>query len=716
MDTGIDGGAGLMVTGALPAADVCATLCAVTITPPEGTAAGAVYIPAEEMVPTVGFPPAAPFTSHVTELFVVPETVALNGCDWPTCSVALVGNMDTEIDGGAGLMVTGALPAADVCATLCAVTITPPEGTAAGAVYIPAEEMVPTVGFPPAAPFTSHVTELFVVPETVALNGCDWPTCSVALVGNMDTEIDGGAGLMVTGALPVAEVCATLCAVTITPPEGTAAGAVYIPAEEMVPTVGFPPAAPFTSHVTELFVVPETVALNGCDWPTCSVALVGNMDTEIDGGAGLMVTGALPVAEVCATLCAVTITPPEGTAAGAVYIPAEEMVPTVGFPPAAPFTSHVTELFVVPETVALNGCDWPTCSVALVGNMDTEIDGGAGLMVTGALPVAEVCATLCAVTITPPEGTAAGAVYIPAEEMVPTVGFPPAAPFTSHVTELFVVPETVALNGCDWPTCSVALVGNMDTEIDGGAGLMVTGALPVAEVCATLCAVTITPPEGTAAGAVYIPAEEMVPTVGFPPAAPFTSHVTELFVVPETVALNGCDWPTCSVALVGNMDTEIDGGAGLMVTGALPVAEVCATLCAVTITPPEGTAAGAVYIPAEEMVPTVGFPPAAPFTSHVTELFVVPETVALNGCDWPTCSVALVGNMDTEIDGGAGLMVTGALPVAEVCATLCAVTITPPEGTAAGAVYIPAEEMVPTVGFPPAAPFTSHVTELFVGP
>jgi hypothetical protein len=78
------------------------------------------------------------------------------------------------------------------------------------------------------------------------------------------------------------------------------------------------------------------------------------------------------------------------------------------------------------------------------------------------------------------------------------------------------------------------------------------------------------------------------------------------------------------------METEIGVGAGLMVTAALAVAEVCATLWAVTVTPPEGTAAGAVYIPAEDMVPNVAFPPAAPFTSHVTELFVVPETVALN--------------------------------------------------------------------------------------
>src|SRR5215469_3436494 len=248
----------------------------------------------------------------------------------------------------------------------------------------------------------------------------------------------------------------------------------------------------------------------------------------------------------------------------------------------------------------------------------------------------------------------------------------------------------------------------MDTEIDGGAGLMVTGALPVAEVCATLCAVTITPPEGTAAGAVYIPAEEMVPTVKFPPAAPFTSHVTELFVVPETVALNGCDWPTCRVALVGNTDTEteIDGCTGLMVTAALAVANVCATLCAVTVTTPEGTTAGAVYRPVEEMAPNVEFPPAAPFTSHVTDL-LGPVTFAVNCIDWPTCRLAVVGDMETF----GFFTLTVACWTADGWGTRSTATTIGSEEIVA-ALYAPTREIVPTAEFPASAPFTSQRTPL----
>ena len=56
------------------------------------------------------------------------------------------------------------------------------------------------------------------------------------------------------------------------------------------------------------------------------------------------------------------------------------------------------------------------------------------------------------------------------------------------------------------------------------------------------------------------------------------------------------------------------------------------------------------------MVPTVEFPPAMPDTSQFTAVFVVPETVAVNCCDRPTCTLALVGEMVTET--GPGRMVT----------------------------------------------------------
>jgi hypothetical protein len=56
-----------------------------------------------------------------------------------------------------------------------------------------------------------------------------------------------------------------------------------------------------------------------------------------------------------------------------------------------------------------------------------------------------------------------------------------------------------------------------------------------------------------------------------------------------------------------------------------------ATLVAVTVTAlGEGTAAGAVYSPLVEILPTVSFPPEIWLTAQFTALFAVPVTVAAN--------------------------------------------------------------------------------------
>src|SRR5207248_2682594 len=133
----------------------------------------------------------------------------------------------------------------------------------------------------------------------------------------------------------------------------------------------------------------------------------------------------------------------------------------------------------------------------------------------------------------------------------------------------------------------------------------------------------------------------MVPTVEFPPAVPFTDQVTAVLVVPVTAALNCSVCITCTLPLVGEIETVTGGGVAVMLTLALALLLVSATLCALTVTVEgDGTAVGAVYRPAEETLPTVGFPPAVPFTSHVTAVLVVPVTVALNCCVNPTCSAA----------------------------------------------------------------------------
>jgi len=58
------------------------------------------------------------------------------------------------------------------------------------------------------------------------------------------------------------------------------------------------------------------------------------------------------------------------------------------------------------------------------------------------------------------------------------------------------------------------------------------------------------------------------------------------------------------------------------------------------------------------MVPTVLFPPLTPLTDHVTEVFEVPLTLALNCCLPPVLTLALVGLMLTPtLVEVSGLMV-----------------------------------------------------------
>jgi hypothetical protein len=75
-------------------------------------------------------------------------------------------------------------------------------------------------------------------------------------------------------------------------------------------------------------------------------------------------------------------------------------------------------------------------------------------------------------------------------------------------------------------------------------------------------------------------------------------------------------------------------------TEAFALFVVSATLVAVTVWVPAW--AGAVYRPVALMVPTEVFPPATPSTDHVTAVFVVFCTVAVN------CVVVLTA-MLTEV-------------------------------------------------------------------
>ena len=102
---------------------------------------------------------------------------------------------------------------------------------------------------------------------------------------------------------------------------------------------------------------------------------------------------------------------------------------------------------------------------------------------------------------------------------------------------------------------------------------------------------------------------------------------------------------TCT--FVGLVGAVVSLGLAI-VTTADPDLKGAACDTAVTITVAGfGTAAGAVYIPAAEIVPCVGSPPAAPFTCQVSPPLAAPVTVAENGCVWPKLTMADVGDITT---------------------------------------------------------------------
>jgi hypothetical protein len=155
------------------------------------------------------------------------------------------------------------------------------------------------------------------------------------------------------------------------------------------------------------------------------------------------------------------------------------------------------------------------------------------------------------------------------------------------------------------------------------AGTTVTLAVAFLLVSATLVAVTVTvcglP---SASGAEYKPPLEIVPIAGL------TDHDTLVFNEPETVAENCCVWPTPRLTVSGDTVTVT---GGVTVTFAAADLVGASTLVAVTVTDRGlGTEAGPAYRPIFDTVPTVELPPVAPLTDHVSAVFVVPVTAAVN--------------------------------------------------------------------------------------
>jgi len=80
---------------------------------------------------------------------------------------------------------------------------------------------------------------------------------------------------------------------------------------------------------------------------------------------------------------------------------------------------------------------------------------------------------------------------------------------------------------------------------------------------------------------------------------------------------------------------DMDGPSGAMWTATLPfVLPSEPRAVTVTLSVPPGNFAGALYRPLVEIVPVVELPPTTASTSHLTEVFANPETVAVYWRDW----------------------------------------------------------------------------------
>ena len=211
---------------------------------------------------------------------------------------------------------------------------------------------------------------------------------------------------------------------------------------------------------------------------------------------------------------------------------------------------------------------------------------------------------------------------------------------------------------------------------------------PVLDGSAVLVAITVTVEgEGTAEGAVYSPALATVPHAEALHPAPCTFHVTAVFEVPTTDAFNCCVAPVPTDVLPG---VTLTATTGIMVTDADAALLASAMLVATTLMlAGEGATFGAEYTALNELVasdPQEAPLHPAPVKLHLTAVFDVPVTVAVNVSTLAVGTVALDGLMLSKT---AVATTTVMLAEADLdgSATLVALTLkVAGEGTLAGEV------------------------------
>jgi hypothetical protein len=169
---------------------------------------------------------------------------------------------------------------------------------------------------------------------------------------------------------------------------------------------------------------------------------------------------------------------------------------------------------------------------------------------------------------------------------------------------------------------------------------------------------------------------EIVPTVGLPPVAPFTSQVMDAPAAPQNDAENVCVLPSGTLAVAGETEFVAEHTT---VTLALADFVLSARLAAVTVTDggdggTEGAVYSAVVAPPAPTVPTVALPPAIPFTLQMRPAAALPEpeTVTVKTCAPPVGTVAVCGEIFTAM---LSVNVTAAEAEEVASAALTAVTV-----------------------------------------
>jgi hypothetical protein len=407
-----------------------------------GTLSGAVYNPSGVMVPQPEPAHPVPLTLQLTAVLVVPVTVAENCRVCPSVNCAVIGEIVTPI---CCVISRLAVPDLVVSATEVAVTVTKLGlGASDGAVYRPVEVILPQIVPAQPVPLMLQVTEVLLVPVTVAVNCCFPPTPTDGFAGETLTAMLFGATIVTTVEPEIAPLKSDVAVTNTVFGAGAAAGAVYRPVELIDPQVMPEQPPPETLHTTTPLC--EPVALNWTWAPGFTCGAAGEIDNV---GVATIVTVAVADSLGSATDVARRVTVAgEGTLDGAVYNPVVVIVPQVAPLHPDPERVQVTAVFVVPATVAENCCCPPVETCAVAGATVTETAADDWITMEAEADFVE-SATDVAVTVARAGlGMVAGAVYNPPAVMEPQEPATQPIPETAHVTPVFELPVTVAVNCC----------------------------------------------------------------------------------------------------------------------------------------------------------------------------------------------------------------------------------------------------------------------------